>query len=301
MNRMDRLFNIMLLLQARRRVRAVDLAETFGVTERTIYRDMAALNEMGVPLVSLPGEGYELMEGYYLPPLVFTPAEASALVLGASMLAASGNYPQEAQQAIQKIMAALPPRTRDQVEPQTRMIHFMMNASRFDLQNPFLLDLQTAIHERRVMFLRYHSLLHDEISEREIEPHNLTFSEGVWYVNAHTEQGFRTFRLDRIEALRLLPKHFEQRASSASAEQPSITVRVRFVDTATRWVRERQHYGFQSVAEEPGFAVMTYQVQRLSEIKNWLMGWGAQAEVLDPPELRAEIRDEAHRLLKLLT
>lgn len=301
MNRIDRLFNIMLLLQARQRVRAADLAETFGVTERTIYRDMAALNEMGVPILSLPGEGYELMEGYYLPPLIFTPNEASALALGASMLAASGNYQREAQQAVQKIIAALPNRTRDHVEQQTRIIHFMMNASRFDLQNPYLLDLQTAVREQRAIWLRYHSLLHDEVTEREIEPYNLTFSEGVWYVNAHTDQGVRTFRLDRVEALRLLPKHFERRAAALEVEQPSVIVRVRFVDTAVRWVRERQHYGFQSEYDEPGFVVMTYRLHRLSEIRNWLMGWGAQAEVLEPPELRAEIRDEALKLLRLLT
>ena len=82
MNRIDRLFATLLLLQARRRLRAEDLAGHFEVSRRTISRDMAALAEMGVPLVSLPGEGYELMPGYYLPPLVFDEDEAAALFLG---------------------------------------------------------------------------------------------------------------------------------------------------------------------------------------------------------------------------
>lgn len=77
MNRIDRLFAILLLLQARRRVRAQDLVAAFEVTERAIYRDVAALSEGGVPIVSLPGAGYELAEGYMLPPLLFTPAEAA--------------------------------------------------------------------------------------------------------------------------------------------------------------------------------------------------------------------------------
>ena len=68
MNRVDRLFAITLLLQARRKIRARDLAEKFEINERTIYRDMAALSESGVPIVGTPGEGYELIEGYYLPP-----------------------------------------------------------------------------------------------------------------------------------------------------------------------------------------------------------------------------------------
>lgn len=110
MNRIDRLFAITLLLQAKGRVRARDLATWFEVSERTIYRDMGALSESGVPVISLPGEGYELMEGFYLPPLLFTPAEASALFLGAQMLAshATGRLPASAQQALDKVAAILP-------------------------------------------------------------------------------------------------------------------------------------------------------------------------------------------------
>ena len=82
MNRTDRLLAIVLELQARKQVRAEDLAATFEVSKRTIYRDMEALSESGVPLVSVPGQGYSLMEGYFLPPLSFTPDEATLLLLG---------------------------------------------------------------------------------------------------------------------------------------------------------------------------------------------------------------------------
>ena len=99
MNRVDRLFAITLLLQARRKIRARDLAEKFEINKRTIYRDMAALSESGVPIVSTPGEGYELIEGYYLPPLLFTPSEAAALFLSAHFLIANatGRVPKDAQ------------------------------------------------------------------------------------------------------------------------------------------------------------------------------------------------------------
>jgi predicted DNA-binding transcriptional regulator YafY len=86
-NRTDRLFAITVLLQSRTRLRAQDLALRFGVSKRTVYRDIAALSESGVPVVSLPGEGYELMEGFSLPPLAFTTGEASALFLGGRLLA----------------------------------------------------------------------------------------------------------------------------------------------------------------------------------------------------------------------
>src|SRR5438034_11136074 len=87
MNRTDRLLAIVLELQGRGRLRAEDLAATFETSKRTIYRDIQALSESGVPLLAVPGQGYELMEGYFLPPLSFTTAEASMLLLGSDFVA----------------------------------------------------------------------------------------------------------------------------------------------------------------------------------------------------------------------
>src|SRR5262245_45552183 len=114
MNRIDRLFAILLKLQGKSPITSLDLARSFEVSQRTVYRDIAALSEMGVPVVALPGEGYTLMEGFYLPPLVFTPSEATALFLGARMLAleAAGCLPADAEQALTKIAHILPDKTR---------------------------------------------------------------------------------------------------------------------------------------------------------------------------------------------
>ena len=127
MNRVDRLFAITLLLQNTDRVRAQDLADAFEISKRTVYRDIAALSEMGVPIISLPGEGYELMEGFYLPLLIFTAAEAGALFLGAQMLLqqAEGRLPAEAKSALAKITAILPKDTLQHVEHLTEIISFI--------------------------------------------------------------------------------------------------------------------------------------------------------------------------------
>ena len=86
MNRTDRLMGILLELQARGDLRAEDLAGTFEVSVRTIYRDVEALCETGVPIVATPGKGYRLMEGYFLPPLSFTADEAALLLLGGELV-----------------------------------------------------------------------------------------------------------------------------------------------------------------------------------------------------------------------
>ncbi|MCI0352964.1 MAG: HTH domain-containing protein, partial [Acidobacteriales bacterium] len=143
MNRIDRLFAILLKLQSHSPITSHDLARSFEVSQRTIYRDIAALSEMGVPIVALPGEGYALMEGFYLPPLVFTPAEATALFLGARMLAlqADGELPKDAEQALTKIANILPDKTHQHVEQLTRIIQFGLPQNRFNLDDPRLLAL----------------------------------------------------------------------------------------------------------------------------------------------------------------
>lgn len=307
MNRVDRLFGILLVLGSKRRVRAQDLADEFEVSLRTIYRDVAALYELGVPVVPLPGEGYELMEGYYLPPLVFTPDEAQALFLGARMLAmqASGKLPDQAEKALTKINAVLPHATRQHIERISQVIEFTLPAARFDLDDPRLVTLQQAIAERRVVKLVYHSYLHDEITEREVEPHRLIYNnDGVWYLSGfcRLRQAVRGFRLDRVEQLTLLKKTFTPRSDPPS-EVDLLTLRVRFDTSVVRWVRERQHYGFtrEEMLLDGAGVIMEYRVQRLAEIVSWLLGWGASAEPLDPPELREQIRQKAQNLLERLT
>ena len=308
MNRIDRLFAITLLLQARRRMRAQDLARVFEVTERTIYRDMAALSESGVPVVALPGEGYELAEGFYLPPLRFTPDEAAALFLGTQMLGAHavGRLAADAQRSLDKIAVVLPKPLRAEMERLNAIIRFVAPALQFDLDEPLLAALQQAIQEQRVVWIRYHALEGNEVTEREIEPHELSFYNGAWYVSAycHLRQAIRSFRLSRIDAIKLLKTKFDLHLPPQSPREP-IAVRIRFAPEVVRWVRERQHYSFQGeaavgVAADTG-VVMTYAVDSLAELKPWLLAWGAAAEPLEPPQLREEIRHELETWQKILT
>jgi predicted DNA-binding transcriptional regulator YafY len=306
MNRIDRLFGILLLLQRKRRLRAEDLARTYEVSERTIYRDMLALNETGVPIVSLPGVGYELAEGYYLPPLLFSPDESSALFLSARMLKAhaTGRLGEVAERALAKIAVVLPSSLRQEAERLADTIDFVMPPARFDFDDPRLMKLQQAIRERQVVRLVYHSYNRDETTEREIQPHYLTYSNGVWYVNGYCRlrKDLRAFRFDRIERMAVLPEIFEPRLHQA-AVRDTIAARVRFEMDAARWVRERQHYAFQSEAPEPDGqgTIMCYRVHRIAELLPWLLSWGAAAQPLDPPELRDAIRAEVTKVLNFLT
>ena len=307
MNRLDRLFAITTFLQGRSRVRAEDLAHAFEVSLRTIYRDVAALSEAGVPVVSRPGEGYELAAGYFLPPLVFSTAEATALVLGARLLASrtTGGTPVAADRAIAKIVTVLPESVRGEVERQTGPVRFVRPLppdAPVDLDDPRLAALRRAAVEHRVVHLRYHGRTRNETTERMVEPRALACYDGAWYLSAYCRLrcGMRDFRLERIEGIILRDETFRPRTEEVPA-RTRLAVRVRFAPRVLRWVRERQHWSFEREEVGAGVAVMVYGPDSLDEIAPWLLGWGTAAEVVSPEELRGRLRDEARALAEMLT
>jgi len=303
MNRIDRLFAILLMLQTRKWIRARDFANKFEITERTVYRDMSALLQMGVPIISQAGEGYSLLEGYYLPPLVFTPSEARAIFLGLKMLQASSNLVEQSHNAAQKIKAALPDPTLNLAQQQAALIDFFPKPARFDLDNPRLMAIQEAIMNHRVLQIEYFSRTEATLTERYIEPLGLLYSDGAWYLNGwcRLREDFRVFRLERIESLVRTDKTFEPRSIKESP-QSTIEIRIQFDRSIVRWVYERQHYGFISEeSAENGDTIMRYEVHQSSEIIPWLLGWGANASILSPQSLRDEIHQELIKMLALLT
>ena len=307
MNRVDRLFAILLLLQRKRHVRALDLARVFEVSERTIYRDMEALSESGVPVLGTPGEGYELMQGYFLPPLLFTAAEANALFLGARMMISftKGKVSTDAEQALNKIAIILPESMRNEMQRLSEIIGFYPFGARFDLYETHLATFQQAIRERRLVHMRYHSYSQDETTERDFEPGRLYYMNGQWYVDGYCRlrQDWRGFRLNRIETLCLLPDHFELRPPGEFIPGQPLTIRVRIAARIIRWVHERQYYSIQS--EEPvsnsDDVIMTYYVDKCNDILPWLLSWGSAATPLEPPELCEIVQRELTMMLENLT
>jgi predicted DNA-binding transcriptional regulator YafY len=304
LNRIDRLFAILLLLQSRQTIRASEIAQRFEITERTVYRDIAALMQMGVPVVSLPGVGYQMMEGFYLPPLVFTPEEANALFLGASMLAASGNFVEAAHKALEKLSVVLPDRTRRNAQSLAEMIHFYFPKNTFHLDTPYLLQVREAIANKTVIRIQYHSRAENSLTEREVDSYGITTSQSAWYFYGycHLRKDIRSFRLDRVESLVNVKRHFSiQPFSPTQASSERHLIRIRVNSAQARWVRERQHYGFIGEEVTDDEIVMTYQVETFSEIQAWILAWGASVEVIEPLALREAIFHQAEAILKRRT
>jgi len=256
MNKTDRLLAIVLELQGKGRQRAEDLADTFETCKRTIYRDIQALCEAGVPIISIPGLGYSLMQGYFLPPLSFTTEEATMLLLGSDFMAQNfdAQYRIAAEAASRKIESVLPETLRDDV-------HYLQSNIRFIGANAFfgtnedekLQQLRRALLDRNTIRFRYHTRHSSDgqsaLHTREVDPYGLAYYLNNWHLvgYCHLRQGIRHFRLNRMENLELLSTNYTRPATfqmgQSQEQRPrNITVRALFDLEIARWVHEGRSY-----------------------------------------------------------
>ncbi|HEX7733813.1 MAG TPA: YafY family protein [Ktedonobacteraceae bacterium] len=310
MNRTDRLLAIVLELQARGRQRAEDLAATFETSKRTIYRDMLALGEAGVPLVSIPGLGYSLMEGYFLPPLSFSSEEATMLLLGSGVMALSfdAQYREAAQSATRKITGVLPEKLRTEVEYLQDAIRFVASGASEEGQEKLRL-LRRAIMERITVRFVYHARHSNsgeppETQMRDADPYGLISINQTWHLSAycHLRKAMRNFRLDRMERPELLPRTFNRPGQRWTPvrqknELGNLTVRALFDPEIARWVREARSYYMVHDEETPEGLLVTLKVRHESEILSWLLSWGRHVHVLEPDTLRARLAEESEAML----
>lgn len=313
MNKMDRLLAIVLELQARDWTRAEELAANFEVSKRTIYRDMQALSEAGVPIVAVTGQGYGLMDGYFLPPLNFTTDEALMLILGSDFMAQNfdAQYRRAAESASAKIATVLPDRFVEDVTYLRHNINFFTSrppVGEDDLEP--LKQLRRAIIERRQVRLHYSKRFGDdgtmEQSTRDVNPYSLARLSMDWYLLAycHMRQDFRVFRLARIDKLTVLLKTFARSTQfkpdwmNPSGVQ-NIIVKALFKPEAARWVRETHSYYTVEAEEVPEGLLVTLFVRDEREMLQWLLGWGGSVRVLQPESLCQLLLDEAKRVIDL--
>ncbi|HEX2905537.1 MAG TPA: YafY family protein [Phototrophicaceae bacterium] len=307
MNRTDRLLAIVLELQARKQVSAEALAATFEVSKRTIYRDMVALSESGVPIVAIPGQGYSLVEGYFLPPLFFTTDEALMLSLGTDFVGQhfDTQYRTAAQSASHKILVALPEHLRREVEYLESSIQFITFNE--PTAEPLQLLRRAIVQCRTVRFryqARYQAGQADITSFREAAPYGLIHIGGNWMLIAYCylRRDIRHFRLNRMEEVTLLNRSFDRptdfKIQLGGEENRNLVVRALF-DAHAAWRVQESPSGFQVAQEkmQEGLLV-TFTVRQPDDLLNWLLSWGSHVRVLEPESLRALLAREAERILE---
>ena len=308
MNRADRLLAIVLELQAAGWRRAEDLARTFEVGKRTIYRDIQALCEAGVPVVSTPGQGYALVEGYFLPPLRFTADEALMLLLGGDLMAASfdAEYRAAADSAGRKIAGALPEHLRDEVRSLRESIRFVAEGAR-PREAELLRQLRRAIVGRHAMRFGYHARSSQgggsARATREVDPYGLVYVSGAWHMTGfdHDRQDIRNFRVDRIDRIEVLERAFERPAGfrlEQRAEPRPVVARALFDREVADWVRESLSFFAVSAEQRADGLLVTFRARHERDVVQDLLRWGRHVRVLEPDSLRARLAAEAELMLE---
>ena len=208
--RLSRLVAILTQLQARRLVTSTILAEKFGVSTRTIYRDLNALEQAGVPILTEDGKGYTLMEGYKIPPIMFTESQANALILSEQLVLKNrdSSLIKDYAEAIDKIKAVLRQTEKDKANLLSLRSKFA-KLDNFEINSNILSSLQIAITNFYLVNFEYINAKSKE-SKRTVEPFALlNISEG-WLLVAYCRlrKEFRYFRLDRIQLLQVQQENF---------------------------------------------------------------------------------------------
>jgi predicted DNA-binding transcriptional regulator YafY len=309
MNRTDRLLAIVLELQRKGKRRAEDLAATFEISKRTVYRDVQALCEAGVPVIALPGQGYALMDGYFLPPLSFSTDEATMLLLGSEFVAEhfDSQYKAAAHSASRKIEAVLSDKLREEVNYLQNSIALVPMSVGYG-ESEILRRIRRAIIERKTVQFLYHTRFSvdgsSQHNNRDADPYGLLHYAGIWYLVAHCHlrNALRNFRLERIANLKILEKPFT-RPTNFSLESPvpdnqrNLTIRALFDPEIADWVKEAKTFFVEDMYDTPEGLLVSLRVRTENEVINWLLSWGGKVKVLEPRSLQKRLISEAKKIL----
>lgn len=314
MNRIDRITAILIQLQSRKIVKAQDIADRFNISLRTVYRDIRCLEEAGIPIISEAGVGYSIMDGYRLPPVMFTKDEATAFITAEKLIekmvdsVSEENY----KSAMYKIRAVLKSAEKEHIETLENHIEV--------LENPYLPSGKTkmdpiptilnAISTKHILSIQYFANHSQEQTKRWIEPVGIFYLANHWHLIAycHLRKDYRDFRVDRIFSIQITDDKIKQQhpalksfLKKISKEQELITVMMLVDKQVMRYLGEQKYYnGFISQREVKGRIEMTFLTSSLEGIARWYMMLGDYAEIIQPEELKIRIReisDQIHRKL----
>ena len=310
LNRFDRTLAILVLLQSRKLVKAQDLSHRFGVSLRTIYRDIRSLEAAGVPILGEAGVGYSIMEGYRLPPVMFTREEAGSFVAAEKLMlqftdAGLGAY---FKSAMDKIKSVLKGSEKDWI---TVLEKGVWTATGYEPFNnnaivnvlPILFNsiaLQQQVH------MTYRSLSSAEPQNRLIEPVGVFYENNRWYLYAycHLRNDYRQFRTDRILAIKPTEKPFSKshnnignlKKEKADCIKTKVVIAVH--KKAAQYISEgRKYYGFTEEKEYGHEMHMTFMTTSMEGLARWYLMFGDQARILEPVELKLKVKELAEKAL----
>lgn len=303
MNRIDRVTAMLIQLQSRRVVKAQDFAERFGISLRTVYRDIRTLEEAGVPVSGEAGIGYSLMEGYRLPPVMFTPEEATAFLTAEKLIETMTDtaLAEHYKSAMFKVKAVLRTSEKDQLETLDEHIRVLDNPylPAKDRKEGHIPAILKSITEKTVLSLLYFASHSQSETERYVEPIGIFHRFNQWHLigYCHLRKDYRDFRLDRIrkifrtsQAHSLVHPPLENFIKTISEEKEMVEIIVNVSKEIIAHFGEQKYYhGFIKEKTLNHEVEMTFLSSSLNGFARWYMMYGDYAEIVKPEALKQEV------------
>ena len=289
------------------------------MSRRTIFRDLDVLRQSGVPLIFDESEQrYRIPSDYYLPPTNFTPEEALALIVLCSDLGEHSHLPffRPAQSAALKLESSLPDRLRRQLRAPGSAIKIRLEPSNQLSAHERIYDqLVDALAERRCVRIGYRGPLEPDEMSTKVHPYRLLFSRRSWYLigRSSLHRSVRTFNVGRIQGLGSARRGRTTFLAVSASAATCVTLGTWFPNRGLtgRWSYGSVSSSHRTWRKSPGTrtqqlrfnddGTLDYQVtvSGLTEMSWWILGYGDQAEVLVPNDLRERIAGKAARMVEI--
>ena len=304
MNRLERISAILVKLQSRPVVTAREIADQFGVSLRTVYRDIRSLEESGIPVGGEAGLGYSLVDGFKLPPLMFTIDEALSFLVAEKLVRhqTDGDTYDVFRSGMDKIRAVL--RTADKdilhhFDPYIRISGIHQNTRTASAN--VLQTLMKALLNKKQLVMTYKAGYNYQVTHRTIEPQGMFFMGGIWYVLAWCKlrRDYRTFHLGRIVHLSLTENDFEEAHPPLNElieqvyySEVDIEVKLRVHrDVARDTEVSKYTYGLYDEQPDGEYYLQKYQTYSLEAFGRWYLSIADRSEIIGPPELKTVVRE----------
>lgn len=297
--RFDRIVAILIQLQSKKIVKAQELADRFDCSLRTIYRDIRTLEASGVPIYSEAGVGYALMEGYRLPPVMFTREEVSSFIAAEKLMQkftdpSLGNHYAS---AMYKLKSVLRSNDKDWLSNIESRVVMQTAEPMFNDNSPNTLAiLFESIAEKKQILLSYKTFDKEEVTQRNIEPVGVFHDHNNWYFlgYCHLRKDYRQFRTDRIQAIKktdcdfTIEHHSLETYLNKTETIPTTKVRILIEKKIARYlVTEKKYHGFVSEKEVDGKIEMTFMSSSVDNgFPRWFLMFGDYATILEPESLK---------------
>ncbi|PTX17585.1 Predicted DNA-binding transcriptional regulator YafY, contains an HTH and WYL domains [Halanaerobium congolense] len=315
-NRIFRIIKtIMLLNEPYKHWEAKDFAEYFEVSERTFHRDKQVMEELGVPIYyDNHLKEYKILDNFRFKAPNLDQKETEAVLLAAKEYQ-NRSFPmkKELESGLAKVYNSLPEFLKSSMGSYIKnyeiisdpFVELEKHQHKFD-------KLKEAINKEKRIEVNYYSMSSNQTTKRKLDPYNLFFNKGAPYLYAfcHLRAEKRIFRIDRIKELKLTAENFELPADFSLAEEldnawgveqgeEEMEVEVKFSGRAARFVPE-YHWNDKQEIKDISENQIIFKVKTSSrqEIKKWILGYGAEAEVLQPKNLREEMKQEIEKMLE---